>query len=205
MNILYLDIETLPAPPEVEPAILEQYNKIPERSFSFEDYWRRTSLSANYGQILCISYAKNDEPTQNLIGAEREILENFWPLALGVDRFVGHNALDFDLPFIVKRSIIQRIKPSRSISFARYRSEPIFDTMREWDNWSSSPSTSLDRLAKIFGYETSKQGIDGSQVYDFWKAGRTQEIYDYCARDVELTRKIYKRLTFQDTEELNNG
>lgn len=198
MNILYLDIETLPAPAEMEPLIREQYDKIPDRSFTFEEYWRRTSLSANFGQILCLGYAKNDEPAQKLTGTEPEILQAFWPLALGVDRFVGHNALDFDLPFILKRSIIHRIKPSRFISFARYRSEPIFDTMREWDNWASGPATSLDRLAKILGLETSKQGIDGSQVYDFFKAGRLEEIYDYCLRDVELTRKIYKRLTFQE-------
>ena len=166
----------------------------------FEDFWRRTSLSGNYGQILCLAYAKNDEATQVLTGTETEILNAFWPLALGIDRFVGHNVLDFDLPFVMKRSIVHRIKPSRPISFARYRSEPVYDTMREWDNWSSGPATSLDRLAKIFGYETSKQGIDGSQVYDFWKAGRTQEIYDYCARDVDLTRQIYYRMTFQARE-----
>jgi predicted PolB exonuclease-like 3'-5' exonuclease len=39
-------------------------------------------------------------------------------------------------------------------------------------------------------------GIDGSQVFDFYKAGKLSGIADYCKRDVETTRAVYKRMTF---------
>jgi predicted PolB exonuclease-like 3'-5' exonuclease len=41
------------------------------------------------------------------------------------------------------------------------------------------------------------EGIDGSSIYDRFCAGCHQEIADYCMRDVELTREIYYRLTFE--------
>jgi predicted PolB exonuclease-like 3'-5' exonuclease len=55
---------------------------------------------------------------------------------------------------------------------------------------------SLDKLCKAFGIETPKGGIDGSKVWDYVKAGKIDEVAAYCARDVEATRKVYKRLTF---------
>ncbi|KKR48516.1 MAG: hypothetical protein UT84_C0037G0008, partial [Candidatus Curtissbacteria bacterium GW2011_GWA1_40_16] len=39
---------------------------------------------------------------------------------------------------------------------------------------------------------------DGSQVYDYFLKGKYNDIYEYCRRDVELSRKIYKRMTFED-------
>lgn len=200
MKRLYLDIETLPATPAFEPVVRELYEKIPDRSTTFDDYLRRTALSGNFGSILCIGYAIDDAPAEIFSGSEADQLGSFWEIAQSVDLFIGHNLLEFDLPFIVKRSMVHRLRPSLHLSFVRYRSNPIYDTKKEWDSWSNTPATSLDTLAKIFGYETSKQGIDGSQVYDFWKTGRLEEIYAYCQRDVELTRKIYKRLTFQERE-----
>jgi predicted PolB exonuclease-like 3'-5' exonuclease len=201
MQRLFLDIETLPAPPELEPLVREQYARFNDRPTTFEEYHRRTALSGNFGRILCIGYAVNHESAEVLIGDESAQLRQFWQLAADFDQFIGHHILEFDLPFIIKRSIVHRVKPTKELSFSRHQSVPIFDTKKEWDSWSNTPATSLDTLAKLFGFQTSKQGIDGSQVYDFWQAGRFQEIYDYCKRDVELTRKIYHRLTFSEAED----
>lgn len=194
---IYLDIETLPAPPEAEPALRDYYESRPSRARTFDEFLRGTSLSGNWGRILCIGVASDDQPTEVIHGDEPTILATFWKRVAAGTLFVGHNALDFDLPFIYKRSIVHRIKPSLALSFERYRSTPIYDTMREWDRW-SSPSTSLHQLALLLGFESSKQGIDGSMVYDFYRAGKLKEIYEYCARDVELVRQIHRRLTFAE-------
>jgi predicted PolB exonuclease-like 3'-5' exonuclease len=55
---------------------------------------------------------------------------------------------------------------------------------------------SLDNLCYGLGIESPKDGIDGSQVWQYVKDGRENEVYDYCKRDVAAVREVYKRLTF---------
>ena len=118
------------------------------------------------------------------------------------DRIVGHNIFDFDLRFILKRSRRYGIKPSVDLSFARYRSQPIYDLMCEWECWAFGAKVSLDRLSQIFSLPTSKtEGINGAKVSELFDQGRHQEIRDYCLRDVKLTRAIYRRMTFVDCGE----
>jgi predicted RecB family nuclease len=91
--------------------------------------------------------------------------------------------------------VINGVKPTQDLSFARYRNYPIYDTMKEWVRWSSN-SLSLEHLALAMGIPTPKDEIDGSQVYEFYKKGRIQEILDYCKKDIETTRAVYKKMTF---------
>ena len=68
--------------------------------------------------------------------------------------------------------------------------------MHEWSNW-SRPNLGLEHVALSMGIPTPKEGIDGSQVNEFFKAGKIKEICDYCVRDVETTRAVYKKMTFE--------
>ena len=95
----------------------------------------------------------------------------------------------------LRGDIAAGVRPSRTISFARYRSESVYDVMWEWEHWGNK-RISLDRLAQALGIESPKDGIDGSKVYDYYQEGRTSEIYDYCLRDVKATREIYRRMNF---------
>ena len=200
--ILFVDIETLPASVELEPVLRELYERRPGRSRTFDDYTRGTSLNPNWGQILCIGTALDEEAATIISGTESEMLASFWTKAQAATRIVGHNLIDFDLLFLWKRSVIQHVKPTRSKQ--ELSGEQIYDTMKEWAclpagrGGGAYSYTGLHELAKIFGLESSKQGIDGSMIYDAYRAGRVQEIHDYCKRDVELTRQVYRRLTFQE-------
>lgn len=163
---------------------------------SFDNYFRSTSLSGEFGRIFCIGYALDDDPSNCISGDEKEILKEFWKIARDADLFIGHNIMDFDFKFIYKRSIILGIKPSRNLNFARYRSDPIFDTMKEWEKWSNG-CVSLHKLSLLFGLASPKEkGIDGSKVYDHFLEGKGEEIVEYCKRDVEATRAVYKKITF---------
>lgn len=197
---LFLDIETLPVSGDQLQIIKQFYeeskSKKKEMGTDFETYMRHTSFQGEFGRILCIGYAVDDEEVKCLSGDEKDILTDFWHLAKNADLFIGHNIMEFDLRFIYKRSIIFGVKPSRDLSFARYRNNPIFDTMKEWEKWASQGS-SLHRLSIALGISSPKEeGIDGSQVYDFYLAGKTNEIIEYCKRDVTATREIYKRINF---------
>ena len=208
MNV-FLDIETIPAKESDKKAALDLVLKKKQRygkevdlgRESMEQLYRDTAISGDFGRIFCIGYALEDDKIQIISGDEKKILKEWWMVAAKGDCFIGHNIMDFDLRFIYKRSIVNKIKPSfkhLNLSFARYRNSPIFDTMKEWEKWSNS-YIALDALAKILQLPSSKDGgIDGSQVFDFFLAGKYEKIYEYCKKDVELTRQVYNRMLFKD-------
>lgn len=202
MPKLFFDIETVPAPASQHGLLQEilamRQAKGQDLEETIDSFIGKSGLSGEFGRIVCLAYAIDDGPVEVLWGEETEILEGFWQVAVSVTRFIGHNVLDFDFPFIMKRSRILGIKPSRTISFARFRQDPIYDTMHEWTLW-NRPSVSLDTLAKAFGLPTSKDTMDGSEVAGYFAAGRIEEICDYCKKDVVLTRHVYDRMTFGES------
>lgn len=204
MEKIFLDIETIPAH-EDHHEILRFINAKKEaQKKKFEDFENmllKTSFDGAFGRILCIGYAINDNPIDILYEKddEKKILEDFWELAKNADLFIGHNVMDFDLRFIYQRSIVNNVKPTKDLSFARYRNNPIFDTMREWSKWNiSNENAGLEYIALAMGIPSPKNNIDGSQVYDYYKKGKIKEILEYCKKDVETTRLVYKRMIFEN-------
>ena len=206
---VFVDIETLPPDKDASVAV------VPEEVLACsDDEYRRLALDGDFGRVLTVGViVEQDEQIihRGLLGRERQTmmfhldeartLRGFWKLLKGFnlrhDQIIGHNLFDFDLPFLYKRSVIQRVRPAVELPFTRYRSQPIFDTMQQWNKWSPRKSVSLDRLARVLGLESSKRlGIDGGRVYEKFCDGCHQEIADYCMRDVELVREIYYRMSF---------
>lgn len=203
MKKLFFDIETLPAAGDKMPLIRQFYDDMVKKNgkktaTDFDTFFRNTSFSGEWGRIFCIGYAIDNEVAECLSGDEKKMLEDFWKIAQDCDLFIGHNVMEFDFRFIYKRSIINGVRPSQYLNFARYRNNPIFDTMKEWEKWGAQ-GTSLHKLSIALGIASPKEaGIDGSQVYDFFLAGKGDEICEYCKRDVEATRKVYKRMVFEE-------
>jgi len=198
---LFFDIETIPAA-DAQHEILRQIHakkladgrRVVEK---FEDYLAYTSFDGAFGQIICIGYAIDDKEVEVLQGDEKQILKDFWEIAKNANLFIGFNNMDFDLRFIYQRSTVQGVMPTKNLSFARYRSDPIYDIMWEWRKWAREPSVNLDTLAKALGIPSSKGGeIEGKNVWQAYKNGRLEEICQYCKKDVEVTRAIYKKMTF---------
>lgn len=174
-----------------------------------ENQWRKTALDGGAGQIVCIGYAVEDEPVQvisrQLHESEGVMLVNFNQAISEAlqDRnetshqitYIGHNVLGFDLPFLYKRFVINRIRPrARLYQNARHGGDNLFDTMQAWAGYGSR--ISLDNLCSALGIPSPKEGIDGSQVWDYVQAGKISEVAEYCKRDVEAVRTIHRRLNF---------
>jgi len=205
MRKIFLDIETLPPDRETFEATAS-LETCDDKEF------RDLALKAEKGRLLTIGVIveENDKVVrQGLFGRDRQTgefhldeaktLRSFWQMVGQVnsnyDLFIGHNILDFDLPFLIKRSIINRIKPPE-ISFRRYQQRPVFDSMWQWSLWRYR--ISLNDVADAIGIQSSKNGgIDGSQIYDNFRAGNHREIALYCMRDVECAREIYYCINFQ--------
>jgi predicted PolB exonuclease-like 3'-5' exonuclease len=194
MKIFYFDIETVPTDKALqENGLLDAQIKLDEAEII-----KKLSLSAVTAKIICLCYTI--EPSVSgtievLQGEETDIIKGFWKIVPDCNLFVGHNILDFDMRFIYQRSVIHNIKPSRDIPFTRFRNAPIYDTMQEWSKWGREHA-SLDSLAKALGIPSPKENLDGSKVYPYYRAGKIAEIVEYCKRDVDSVRQVYRRLTF---------
>jgi len=211
---LFFDIETIPAEEKYKDLVVElglqkenrkNKTKIKRLSkFKKQALYEQSAISGDFGRILCIGYALDEGEISIISGEEDEILKSWWEIANKADLFIGHNIMDFDLRFIFKRSIVHSIKPSAkhlNLSFARYKNFPIYDTMREWGKWNPESLIKLDTLAKILNLESSKTtGIDGSRVFEFYRKGKLHQIYEYCKRDVKLTREVYHRMAFTNSQ-----
>jgi hypothetical protein len=198
----------------------EQKEEPEEQQSCTEEQFRQLALHAEYGRVLAIGMIVEQDwhvTHCGLLGRERSsrrfhldearTLRSFWKMLgdfnPGRDLIVGHNIMDFDLPFLYKRSRINRIHPSVLLSFARYRSSPIYDTMREWAHWNPRDAyVSLAELAEILKVGITKtEGMEGSRIYDQFLAGHHEQIAEYCMRDVQMARAVFYRMVFPEVPE----
>ena len=221
-----MDIETLP-PDEatwkvvratVEDGVESKYKRQETIDARKEAAYRDCSLKGDFGRILCVGWILEDNGgeivAEGVFGwdeekacftlDERRTLEEFWALVqrygLEDGLIVGHNVFNFDLKFILQRSVVHGVRPTAEWWFGRYRNNPIYDTMMEWSKWDMRDFVSLGRLAVALGLPSSKSDeVSGDKVYDLFLDGRHEVIKDYCLADVRLTRHIYHRLMFSMT------
>ncbi len=111
-----------------------------------------------------------------------------------VDEIVGHNVLDFDLPFIYQRALVNELRVPRLVNLSEYTVRGVYDTQRAW--WLGQRKTvSLDEIAFALGLVSSKtKEVEGSTVYELFHAGRLADIREYNLKDIRLTRHVYERL-----------
>jgi hypothetical protein len=171
----------------------------------------KTSFSGLHGTIACICYAFDDGKVfaVDCRNGEKKMIEDFYShvfditsserhggVAEGKATFVGHNIVGFDLPFLKHRSIILSVKPPRVVREA-FAAKPwgseVADTMILWSS-DKEKRASMDSLCKALGLD-GKGNFDGSMVADTWPTD-PEKVISYCIEDVERTRQIYNRITF---------
>lgn len=132
------------------------------------------------------------------------IVKNFWQ---GWKRYnkpvlVTFNGRGYDLPVLEFAAYRYGLSvpewfnigaPSYEQSRNRYNVSSHLDLYDLFSNYGAvRVSGGLNLMANIIG-KPGKSGIDGSQVQDFYNAGRTQEIADYCRCDVLDTYFVFLR------------
>lgn len=122
---------------------------------------------------------------------EREILGNFWDVIRSYDQFITFNGRSFDCPFIMVRSAVYRMKPTRDLMPNRYNGAHI-DLLDQLTFYGASRRRfSLDMWCKTFGIRSPKgDGITGHEVRDLFASGRYTEIAKYCLGDVIATKEL---------------
>jgi len=168
-----------------------------------DESYAKSAFDGTFSRIVCIGLLEFSDQMEARsavawYGAdERELLRQFWA-RLAQDRptlYITHNGLGFDLPFIKKRSIINQVKPSFEINLAKFRTEPVYDTMAIWSNWDMRGWVKLDVLARALQVET-KSG-SGEQVAEMWEKRQGYELAHYCLQDTYVTYACYCRMNFR--------
>lgn len=181
------------------------------------DAWRKQSLDGGLaGEIISIAICTDDdrewvhcrqpgEPEDELLirlfdqvdawtiqDAERLLDGRAADFPVDNHELVAHNAA-FDIGFLWRRATVLGVPRPRWLPGPMARPGRDFaDTMTMWAGHGGR--VSLDSLCRALRVPSPKDGIDGSQVFAAWLAGRHEEIAAYNLRDVVATRDVWHRL-----------
>ena len=219
-NILFLDIETVPEASDfnaLDPEMKDlwehktQYQR--KEEYTPEAFYDRAGIWAEFGKIVCVSVGyftfKGDIRhfrVTSFFGDERQILHDFSNLLnnhFNQPQHVlcGHNAKEFDIPFLARRMIINQMAiPNKLNLFGKKPWEiPHLDTLELWKFGDYKHFTSLKLLTKILGIPSPKGDIDGSQVgHVFYVEKDIDRIVTYCEKDTIAVAQIFLRLRRED-------
>lgn len=215
-HILFLDIETVPEQQSFDQLdsakqeLWEQKSKYQRKDeFTPEAFYERAGIWAEFGKIVCISVGyfnfRGDIRTfrtTSFHGDEMLLLKEFKNLLdshfnSSKNLLCGHNAKEFDFPYIARRMIIHGIElPNKLNLFGKKPWEiPHLDTMELWKFGDYKHYTSLKLLANIFGITSPKEDIDGSMVGKvYYDDNDIDRIVTYCELDVVTTAQVFLRM-----------
>ena len=218
-NILFLDIETVPENASFQDLDEEfktlfsqktQYQRKDE--ISAEEFYERAGIWAEFGKIICISvgyfaYKMGDRQFRvtTFHGEEKKLLQDFANLLNthfnGPNHVLcGHNAKEFDFPFIARRMIINQVKIPNKLNLMGKKpwEVPHLDTLEMWKFGDYKHYTSLKLLTKVLGVPSPKDDIDGSEVAKvYYEENNIDRIITYCEKDVVAVAQIILKLRME--------
>lgn len=162
----------------------------------------KAALSPLTGRVLAIGYYYTDgegspvDVIGNGILTERDVIAAFWDVVEAAPehtRIIGHNILNFDLPFLIQRSWILGVEVPRGVMNGRFFAPKFVDTMQIWacGKAGSAGMTKLDTLAKAFGVG-AKNG-SGAMFAELLEKDRAAAI-EYLRNDVAMTYEVARRM-----------
>ena len=194
--------------PEAPPGLtLDDYLAAPEtpRAAGVREHLETfMTLRPEFGHVICIGMGHDARGelerkalTARRVEDERRILEEFWETVRPAQkewRLVTYNGLAFDVPYLLRRSLYLGVPPSRLLPLRPYLLEAHYDVMQALTNWQRGEAVRLSIVAALLGLGKVPEGMEGSQVYGLWQAGRIDEIEAYCLGDVQLIYEVFRRV-----------
>lgn len=188
----------------------------------FEQLKNRMGLSPFTGEIVAIGvmdadpdaavkggvyYQASNEPATEIeedgfrykVMAEKEMLEKFWQVAMEYQEFVSFNGRCFDIPFLMTRSAIHKIRPTKNLMFNRYLTSQKFDAkhidlMDQLGFYGAvQKRANLHMACRAFGIKSPKSdGVTGDDVGQLFKERKFLEIAKYNTGDLRATGELWE-------------
>lgn len=130
--------------------------------------------------------------------SEKDMLIKFWDVVEKYETFVTFNGRQFDVPFLMVRSALHGIRPSKNLLANRYlnyqpghaRHVDLLDQLSFYG--ALRKKGSLHLWCRAFGIESPKaQGVDGDDVKALYDNNKSADIARYNARDLRATAELY--------------
>jgi DNA polymerase elongation subunit (family B) len=217
-KVLFLDIETVPIDYDFESleeksrALFEaktRYLRREDQTFN-DVYNDRAGIYAEFGKIVCISvgfvnetasgkqirlksFYHDDEET--LLRQFKDLLESHYNAPTSI--LCGHNAKEFDFPYICRRMLINGIRLPGILDIAGKKPWEIshLDTMELWKFGDFKAYTSLALLCHVFKIPTPKDDISGADVARvYYEENDLERIKVYCEKDVVALIQLFIKM-----------
>lgn len=131
---------------------------------------------------------------------EKEMLENFWKGCKEYSDFVTFNGRGFDIPYLIVRSAIHGIRPTKDLMRGRYlyQQAPDAKHIDLLDQLSFYGAVwkkgNLHMWCRAFGIKSPKaDGVTGDEVSSLFKNKRFLDIARYNVGDIQATKELYER------------
>lgn len=216
-DILFVDIETVPQA-ESYAHLDERWQKLWDKKAArlakndetSAELYARAGIYAEFGKIICISVGfiseidgKRSFRIKSFYGEdERELLLGFCDLLAAsynskTHFLCAHNGKEFDFPYLCRRILVNSIDMPDILDLAGKKPWDVkhLDTMQLWKFGDFKSYTSLELLATLFGIDTPKDDIDGSDIYEvYYQDKNLERIRSYCEKDVATLAGIFLRM-----------
>lgn len=217
-KILFLDIETVPQTYsylDLDEKTRELFNAKTRFSQSEEKsfetlYNERGGILAEFGKIVCISvgmvrennlnktirlksFAHDDEET--LLKQFKRLLDEHYNSPSHI--LCGHNAKEFDIPYICRRMLINGVALPSILDIAGKKPWEInhLDTLELWKFGDYKAFTSLALLCHVFQIPTPKDDISGADVARvYYEESDLPRIRHYCEKDVVALIQLFLKM-----------
>ena len=215
-KILFLDIETVPLfesfelVPEIEQTYFAEKTAYQRKEDQTpEEFYEKAGIWAEFGKIICISVGyftpqqnPRDFRLKSFYGKEVDLLKEFKSLvgtyfSTPYHLLCGHNAKEFDFPYIARRMLILGIELPKPLELFNKKpwEVPHLDTLHLWRFGDYKHYTSLKLMAYVLGIPSPKDDIDGSQVAGvYYKEKNLDRIVQYCEKDVITVAQVILKL-----------
>ncbi len=138
-------------------------------------------------------WSSEDEQVHYKGLTEPEMLKSFWKIVKVTDQIVTFNGRNFDIPFLMMRSAMLKIKPSKNLVGRRYDKKSHIDLLEQFTFYGLTRKFNLDFYCNAFGIKSPKTDeASGMEVKNLYEAGRLRDIATYCSRDIYATYQLYK-------------
>ncbi len=125
--------------------------------------------------------------------SEVEMIESFWRIIDVTDQVITFNGRNFDIPFMMMRSAINKIKPTKNLFKNRFDISTHIDLLEQFTYYGTTRKFNLDFYCHAFGIKSPKSNeISGIEVKNLYEAGRIKDIAVYCGEDINATFQLYK-------------